>query len=220
MKATILAAALIFSALAVAAQECTCPTDVSSDNDGRANKVFHFSNGLDVGICGYTAVETDTAYTKFTLFECATGKTIETWDVTRSCQAAMVKGELLLKEMFGLPIGQNFSTLWRPFLIHKYAIKNGMLQETEYFSKDLARYSTAQIKDVLDQYKNLTGSNNHSIMRVGSMLFWATVSGSKEAETALRSLPDKFGPFDGVVADEWKAIFGNYEKWKQKSTGK
>lgn len=220
MKTIILSVFIVCSATLVKAQDCACPPDINNDNDGRPSKVFRFSNGKELGICGYTAVELDTSYTQFTLFECGDNKVVEVWDVNKTCQAQKVKDELIIKEMYGLPIGQSFSTIWRPFLIHKYSYKNGVLKEEEYYRKDLGKYSKQQLDQVFAEYKKLPEGTKENMMHVANMLFWAYVSGNKEAEDDLKSLPQKYGPFNGVIADEWKAIFGTYEKWKGKNAGK
>jgi hypothetical protein len=202
------------------AQECTCPVGINNDNDGKPSRIFHFSNGKELGICGYTAPELDTSYNQFTLFECGTGKAIEVWDVNKTCQAQMVKDELFLKEMYGLPIGQNFSTIWRPFLIHKFSYKNEAVHEDEYYRKDLGKYSKDQLNQIFAEYKKLPEGGKENMMHVANMLFYASFCGNKEAEADLNSMPAKFGPFDGVIGEEWKGIYGNYEKWKLKSGGK
>ncbi len=214
MKTYIILILVLMCTFSIRAQVCSCPADINSDNEGLPNKVFRFSNGKELGICGYTAVETDTSYTKFTLFECGSNKPVETWDVTRTCQVEQVKDELIIKEMFGLPIGQSFSTLWRPFLIHKYSYKNGTLQETEYYRKDLDRYNKQQMEQVFAEYKKLPEGSKQNMMHVANMLFWAAFCGNTEAEADLKSMPEKFGPFEGVIGEEWKAIYGTYERWK------
>ena len=209
---------LVFCCSMARAQDCACPDGINNDNDGKPYKTFRFSNGKELGICGYAAVENnDTSYTMFTLFQCEDKTPVKAWGANQTCQAEQVKDDLFIKEMYGLPIGQSFSTLWRPFYIHRFFYKNGALQEVTSYRKDLPKYSKQQIEQVFEAYKNLSKDSNESTMHVANMLFWAYTSGNKDAEAALKSIPDKFGPFDDVIAGEWKAIFATYENWKEKN---
>ena len=220
MKPLSFSVLLFLAGFAAVAQDCACPAGINNDNEGRPNRVFRFANGKEIGLCGYNGPEQDSSYTQFTLFECGSNKAIEVWTVNQTCQAEMKKDELYIKELFGLAIGQSFSTIWRPYLIHKYSYKNGALHEEEYFRKDLGRYTAAQQEEVMTEYKKLPEGSKENMMHVANMLFWAIASGNKAAEPLLKNMPDKFGPFEGVIGEEWKAIYGTYEKWKAKNGAK
>ena len=197
-------------------QECNCPP--GAGDDAQKLQTYHFSSGKDLGICGFSTVEgDDVSYTKFSLFLCGDSKPLETWGEGITCKVEQAKDALLVKEMYNLPVGQSFSTLWRPFYIHKFTIVNGKVAETEYYNKDLAKYNKDQIAQIIKQYKDLPTTANEETMKVANMLFWATVSGSKETESLLTSIPAKFGPFDNVIADEWKQINTVYQRWKTKN---
>lgn len=215
MKTASFSILLSLLSLVATAQECNCPPGVG--DDAQTLKTFHFSNGKEMGICGFNTIEgTDTSYTRFSLFLCGDSKPIETWGENITCKLERTKDALLVKEMYNLPVGQSFSTLWRPFYVHKYTFTNGKVTETEYFDKQLPRYNKEQIAAAIQQYKDLPPTANEQTMKVANMLFWAAVSGSKETESLLATIPDKFGPFDNVIGEEWKQINAVYTRWKTK----
>ena len=214
MRTVLIIFLTLITSIRLIAQDCACPADVHTDNDDKPNRIFRFANGKELGICGYNSADGDSTYTKFSLFECVSNKVVEVWDVTKTCQAQMIKDELIVKEMYGLPIGQTFSTLWRPFLIHKFSYKNGAVHEEEYFRKDLDKYSKEQLEQVFAEYKKLPDGGKENMMHVANMLFWASFCGNKEAEADLKTMPEKFGPFDGVIGEEWSGIYSIYLKWK------
>jgi hypothetical protein len=205
----------LLASFIVKAQECNCPPAINNDNDGKPNMVFRFGNQRQLGICGYVTVEgNDTTYTKFTLFHCTDGTPVKDWSEDKTCKIEKIKDTLFIMDIYGLPVGQNFSTIPRPFYIHKFFFKNGELKEVEYFKKGIVKYSSQQIQDAIIEYKSLPKTSNEQTIHVANMLFCAYISGSKEAEGYFTSIPGKFGPFDGVISQEWDDIFTTYQDWK------
>lgn len=212
MKPLLLSAALLLSFFASPAQDCDCPS--GAPEGGQVMKTYTLGNGIRLGICGYSTVEADdTTYTKFVLFRCGEDRIIEQWTVNISCKLEQTKDALMVEEMYNLPVGQNFSTLWRPFYVHKYTFKAGSYTETEYYDKRLPKYNQAQIAEVIKQYKDLPETVSQQTLTIANMLFWATVSGSKEAEGYLKTIPDKFGPFGSPFNEEWNDVNTRYEQW-------
>ncbi len=206
---------LLLVTFAAHAQECACPS--GAPEGGTVMKTWQFGNGNGLGICGYSTMEeADTTYTKFVLFRCGEDKIIENWTVNISCKMERTRDALLVKEMYNLPVGGNFSTLWRPFYVHQFTFRGGKVVETEYFDKKLPKYSKDQIASVIRQYKELPQGGTQQTIKVANMLFWATVSGSAEAETFLKTIPEKFGPFSEVLTQEWNDINARYEQWKSR----
>ena len=209
---------LICIAAVAGAQVCSCPAGVNNDNDDAPYRTFRFSNGKELGICGYYKTEVnDTLYSKFALYECGAEKPFKEWSVDKSSTLQKIKDTLLVKDMYSLPIGQSFSNLWRPFFIHKFFYKNGTLTETTSFQKGLSKYSKAQTEQVFKEYGELTKDSKHAIIRVASMLFWASYCGTEDAEELLKGIPEKFGPFDEVQNAELEGIFDIYKLWKEHS---
>jgi hypothetical protein len=218
MKKLFISVFYLLCCLAARAQDCNCPVDVNNDNDGKPYKVYKFSNGKELGLCGYMTVELiDTTYTQFVLYNCGDNAAIKEWGKTKSCKPEKVKDELFIREMYGLPIGQSFSTIRVPFYIHKFSFRNGTLRDEAFYSKSLRKYSKPEIEQVFKEYNDLVKGNNGSILRVSKMLFWAYISGSKEAETYFKSIPDKFGPFESAIAEEMDDITAIFNDWKLKN---
>jgi hypothetical protein len=214
MKPYFLSIVLLLHGMVTFAQECNCPP--GGGDDAQTLKTFRFGNGQQLGVCGFNTIEgDDTSYTQFALFLCGDNKPLARWDANFTCKAEQTKDALLVKEMYNLPVGQNFSTLWRPFFIHKYSFKNGKIEETGYYNQELDHYTKEQIAEVISQYNALPSESNEETMKVANMLFWAIVSGSKEAEALLKSMPGRFGPFSGPIAEEWKDINVRYEQWQK-----
>lgn len=213
---TMLLGIMVCIGLHCAAQQCDCPPGVG--DDAQTLRSFRFGGGAELGICGFNTIEEgDTSYTRFSLFLCGQDKPLERWDANITCKAERTRDALLIKEMYNLPVGQSFSRLWRPFYIHKYTYRNGAFEETEYIDKQLPRYTKDQVTQVIKQYNELQTPATEETMKVANMLFWAAVSGSKETEAMLKSIPGKFGPFDNVLSQEWEELMTVYMRWKEKN---
>jgi len=206
----------------VKSQNCNCPQDKMLPKYGSTVRVFSFSSSIKLGICGYhKVVGKDTAYSEFCLFQCGFNKVIDEWDATQICRINQVRDTLFVKELKGLPVGKNMEAKWAPFYINKYYFTNGVLKQETFYRKDLKNYSDLQIHEVLDEYKKLKKDGNYEhLLLVANRLFWAYVSGSKEAEAKLMTMEQKFGPFDGAIAEDWKDLLATYEHWKSKNGSK
>ena len=218
MKELFILIFLLSLSYSVRSQNCYCPTDELGvvNPTGEAVKIFLFSNNIKLGLCGYVEVEKrDTIYSEFNLFECGQKKPIEEWDATESCKIKKIKDTLLIQDLYLLPVGNDFNLIWVPFYIHKFCFKKSVLYEVKYFRKDIKKYSKTQIKKVFEEYKKLSKGNYEHTLEVASMLFWAYVSGSKEAESYLKEVQKKFGPFDGAIAEEWDDVWATYKHWKR-----
>jgi hypothetical protein len=215
MKSLLTSIMVLLCTQLATAQSCYCPPIAKNDNGGSPYRTFTFANGQKLGVCGNLYIQnTDTTYTSMTLFNCADGKTAKDWGGATNCTVNKIKDTLYVKEMHSLSIGTNFSTLWVPFYVRKYFFKNGELEEKNAYRKDLRKYSKAEIAQVITEYNSLSKESGQTIMKVANMLFWAYVCGSKEAEPLLKSIPEKFGPFEGALEGEWGVIFETYDHWK------
>lgn len=136
----------------------------------------------------------------------------------QTCKVKKVADTIFVDELYGIPIGKDFKEIWLPFYSNKYFFIGSKLKQVKFFRTDIRKYSKKQILQVFQKYKELTKGNYDNIVNVANMLFWAYVSGSKEAEVYLKSFPEKFGPFDGAIAEEWDDISATYELWKTKKS--
>jgi hypothetical protein len=100
MKALFVSFMVLLSSLTAHAQDCNCPAGINNDNEGQPFKTFRFSNGKELGICGYSSVEgKDTTYNLFTLYQCDDKKTVRDWGEAQSCLVAKVKGTVLYTQV-------------------------------------------------------------------------------------------------------------------------
>ncbi len=217
MKITLLSVLLLLPYLVIA-QKCNCPSE-GLGNTGKPHSLFSFTNGKKIGLCGYREIKNnDTTYSEFALVQCGQKKPIEEWGAVESCKIKKVNDTLFVKELYGLPIGKDFTVIWMPFYINKFYFTGNTLQKKKFYRKDIKKYSKEQIRQVLTKYEKLTRGNFEHTIDVANMLFWAYVSGNNEAEVYLKTIPKKFGPFDGAIAEEWDDISATYELWKEKNT--
>jgi len=211
---------LLICSQPVWAQQCACPTGITVESEeGTPNRVFRFANGTELAICGYTSPDGDSSYNKFSLVSCSDHKIIEEWGVNETSKAEFKNDALYINDMYALPIGQSFSTIWRPFYIHKFYFKNGALAREVHYNKALGKYTKQQLEAVFAEYKKLPEGGKQNLMHVAKMLFFAAYSGNKEAEGYLNNFEQKFGPFDSVTAEEWKTVNVGYIKWKNYMKG-
>lgn len=120
-----------------------------------------------------------------------------------------------------LTVGKNF--VYRSIAIDttKFYPKNKELITAHQLNKQLPRYSTVQVGEVLRKYNDileLKKKNYYdSIIVISDMLFWSYVSGNKQAEKYLTQVEKIAGPFDGAISEEWNEIWMLYLNYKEKS---
>ncbi len=194
---------------------CDCPTK-SFNQSGKPDKTFSFKNGTTIGLCGFIEQEgMDTTYSEFIIFECGQVKILKQWDATQSCKISTKNDTLFIHELYVLAIDKNLQTKLVPFYTTKYYFDNSSLRSTSFFRNDLPKYSTTQVETAIKQYDLLTNqTSGDSTLLVAHRLFWAYVSGSKEAEKLLESFEKRFGPFDGAIAEEFHDLWATYQLYK------
>jgi hypothetical protein len=196
-------------------KNCDCPKKGYNDS-GKADKMFSFKNKMTIGLCGFMEQKgADTIYSEFVLFHCEQEKILKDWDATQSCKISKKRDTLIVQELYGLAIDKYLAIKWIPFYITKYYFVNSKLHSTSFFRNDLPKYTTKQIETVITQYRLVTKqSDADSILLIAHRLFWAYVSGSKEAANHLNSFETRFGPFDGAVAEEFHDLWATYQLHK------
>jgi hypothetical protein len=219
MKETLFLVLLMLFCYTGRSQDCHCPTDGIFGKEGKLFKTFSFRNKKSMGLCGYSSDSKNkhTIYSGMDLVQCDQNKLIQEWDETEQCEVEKIADTVFVKELYGVPIGGNFSEVWIPFYINKFFFNESGLQHITFFRRDVKKYSNAQIAQVFQKYKRLHKENSEEIVAVANMLFWACVSGSKNAEIYLKKFKADFGPFDGAIAEEWDDISATYELWKEKN---
>ena len=196
-------------------RKCDCPKN-NLTTSVKADKIFTFSNGISIGFCGFIDTSTkDTTYSEFILFQCGQPKILNQWNATQTCKISKAKDTLIVQELYRLAIDKSMELEWVPFYITKYYFDNTIFRSTSFFRKDLPTYSPTQINTVISQYKKLTKQvGSDSKLLIAHQLFWAYVSGSKEAAKHLNTFEKSFGPFDGAIAEEFHDLWAKYKLYR------
>ena len=198
------------------AQKCPCPSDSNFGNQPKPLKTFTFSGKQTIGLCGdFEKTKHDTIYSECSLYICGQPKAIGEWGALEPFKIRKQKDTLFVDDLYYLPTGKNLAEVQTTFYIHKFFFKNSQLQEVDFFRKGVRLYNKKEIAQVLNQYKGLSKGNSDHTIEVANRLFWAYVSGSKQAEIYFTKIEEKFGPFDGAIAEEWDDIWATYLLWKK-----
>ncbi|MES2704316.1 MAG: hypothetical protein V4649_16865 [Bacteroidota bacterium] len=215
LNAAILLLRILSSSVAWA--QCDCPGESLMGNTGHASIVYRLIGNRDIGICGaFERDGKDTVYSEFCLFECGKSEPIYEWGATESCTIKKKKDTIVIETFEQLPVGKNISFISTPFYVQQFFVTGNELKERKFYKADIRKYSAGEIKEVISKYNRLNSAtrNADEIIVVSKMLFWAYVSGSKEAETYLNTIEKKFGPFDGGISEEWSDLVATYSHWK------
>ncbi len=194
---------------------CNCPTGQDLAHQGAPEKVFYLSNGNQIGLCGdFEKVNQDTVYSEVILYHCGNEGFFRGWNGIKTCKINQDKDTIEVRQLVALPIGENMEIVSTSFKVEKYYYRGSKFVVRSVYRNDLTKYTSSQIKDVLDQYSKLTPGDYDAIILVERRLFWAYISGSAEAGSYLDSFAQKFGPFIGTKSDEFDEVHGLYWFWK------
>ncbi len=196
-------------------QICNCPNSALSNEEMKPIKVFTFKHNKQIGVCGYHELKNKiTTYSEFVCYECGKNKIIDMWDATEDCIIEKKGDTLYIKQVYELPIGRNFEDVPTPFHIYKLYYSHNEITEECFYRKDIPLYTKKQIEEVINRFYHLKKENSEVNLNEGYMLFWAFVSGSKEAENCFKQMETKYGPYDGVIKELWNFIFYTYNNYK------
>lgn len=188
----------------------------------KPNRLFSFSNGKTIGLCGTPDTsENRIEYSTAALFECNTKKIIRDWFGYCTITVTYKTDTILITNFEWLPVGKNFKFKMINLSYENVYYHNNTLIIHDYYEQKLPKYSPTQISWVLNKYKTIKNINEYRIndndISIAYMLFWAYVSGSKEAEKCFLQIEKKFGPFDGGIAEQWddlSALYSHYKKYQ------
>lgn len=198
-------------------KKCLCPENDYTSNT-KPGKMFTFSNGQKLGVCGDGEKKSgEIQYNGCVVFECGKTKTIYESDYTTVCTITQNLDTLTIQEIMPIANGKNQSIVWTKFYVEKWFYRDNKLKDTNYYRKDVKRYTANEIKKVETAFINYKKENNFdALLLLSHQLFWAYVSGSKKAGEYLMSLEKKFGPFDGAVSEEYREVLAYFESYKTK----
>lgn len=182
-------------------------------------KLFRLSQSKSIAVCGSSKIRNGkTEYSAFSLHKYGQTKIINEWEATQTCTIIQNKDTLIVQELFAIPNGKKFSFHWREFYISKYYFKKNKLIDTSYFRNDLKKYNSKEIQTVLSNFNKIKDSvtNFDNYLVAINQLFWAYVSGSKNAEKQLLSLRKNYGKFDGGNSEEFDSLIMTFEDYRER----
>ncbi|MBA3828496.1 MAG: hypothetical protein H0X33_06130 [Taibaiella sp.] len=191
---------------------------------GNVSKSYRFKNGNLLKVAGWVEVKgRDTTISEFHLIDWSANDTIFFWGAVHSCTISKFNDTLLISELYWLAIDSNLQLIQKPFFVNEYYYDKNRLCSKKYFRNDFPRYNLRQIKIVLDQFnKSFKKENSEETLLLAYQLFWAYVSGSKQAEEYLGKFENKYGPykghFSGYIAEDWDHVWRTYLYYKELNT--
>jgi hypothetical protein len=201
-------------------RKCDC---YDSTSENKPNKVFAFTKGLKYSMCGYENTEEDGipgSFSEFTIYDCKRDAILYEWGATQSCFIKFKNDTIFIEELYPIPNGSNREVNYLPFYTSKLFLKNNELIEEKHFRKDLKKYTSKEIAQVLEAYKvhneYSKNKNSEEFIKIVNQLFWAYYSGDKKAESILTKLKNiEYG--DGAIAEEFEEHIGTFEIYKNRS---
>jgi hypothetical protein len=218
MEKRLIFISLIFSTLVAVGQKkhsCNCPSHTIT-HVGKPDKIFKFSNGQTVALCGYSEIQNkQKVFSEFVIYHCGQSKIIAEWYATQTCTIEQRNDTLIIQEFYPIANGKDMSLNWTKFYKTKYYWKSLKLIDTSFYVNNLRKYSPTEIKKALLQFEHLKKIyNSEKTLLVGHRLFWAYVSGNKKAGQYLEKLNENFGPFDGATAEDYDQLIVTYKHYK------
>jgi len=189
-------------------KECACPSNQYADS--KPETTFHFTNGKDIALCGYSETKgSEKIYSEFVLAVCGQDKILDFWDAMTSCKIRVTGDTLIIDELKYLPTGDdlNFkSTLWTS---QKVYFKNNEVQRRIKVNRGIRKYSRLEIDRVIKEFEHA----ERYVEGLADKLFMATLSGDKKARQYFIDYKTKFGPLDGYVAEDYNELTAMLKVW-------
>src|SRR5215203_4106209 len=91
------------SAQAVNSKDCNCSRSEYMTEGSALHKIFHFSNGKTVAICGYK--NDDSSFSDFVLNDCLANSSIRFYGAVERCNIHFVNDTLIIENREPLAIG-------------------------------------------------------------------------------------------------------------------
>jgi len=217
MRTAIFLLSFIFATINHASAQCPCPKMSLEHYGNKPVRTFQLTPGVSLAVCGgMQQKDGRDEYTEFILYNCGQRYSIDSWDGTQTCTITQSRDTLIVQELMPVANGKGMNIQWREFYVIKYFYTGDQLQRKPYYRKDMQLYTTDQVKQAIAGYRQLHKpvTNYDACLLALHRLFWAYVSGSREAGTLLEQAEEKLGPFDGAVAEEFEDLIAVYEHYK------
>ncbi|HEY9176400.1 MAG TPA: hypothetical protein VIN07_01855, partial [Flavipsychrobacter sp.] len=212
---------LLFVVPSTAQDECDWKKD-EYNIKAKPTHVFNIVN-KSLGFYGWEHSEyndiKEKCYSEAVLYDCKTKEVIFEWDATQNCSVVQKQDTIVITEYYLLAVGDDMNLVWKPFYVTKVYLQKNQTKRFSYFLLNSYHYNAEQIKTTINIYTSTTRDkypwNSEEQLKIAYQLQWAYISGSKEAGNLLEMFEEKFGPFDGAIAEEFNEIFVTYQHIKK-----
>jgi hypothetical protein len=214
------------SAQPVNNKDCNCSRSKYTTEGSALHKIFHFSNGKTVAICGYK--DNDATFSEFVLYDCLANSTIRFYNAAERCRIRFANDTLTIENIEPLAIGSGYRFSDAIWLTEQYYFKNNVPQVQQSINKTWF-YTPAQVQSALSAFEHTTwktqiGSSeaeDENMMNLAGRLMIAAISGDIQAKQYFIEFKDRFKP-DGAYAewyDTMEKMIKTAEEIKGNSTG-
>lgn len=201
---------------------CTCPKNAPSEL-AEPDTIFHFSNGMGIGLCGYKEIDKkskEVLFLEFSLFVCGQDSTITGggWFLQNS-KIKKYGDTLILLDCPYLPTGDKFEERETPWIIEKIYFIKGRVTVEKRVNRNIRKYNQEEIQFVLREYEKIKSSYSNlsdSTIGIAYKLFVATISGNGKAREYFDDVPLKFTGLDAVYGEIYSDLKNKLSQWDNK----
>lgn len=201
---------------------CNCPQNAPSEL-AEPDTIFHFSNGMDIGLCGYKEIDKKTnevLFLEFSLFVCGQDSILTGggWFLQNS-KIKKYGDTLILLDCPYLPTGDKFEERETPWIIEKIYFIKGRVKVEKVVNRNIRKYSQEEIQFVLHEYEKIKSSYsnlNDSTVGIVYKLFVAIISGSGKARDYFNDVPLKFKGLDTIYGEIYSDLQYKLSQWDKK----
>jgi hypothetical protein len=194
---------------------CNCPETQFAGT--KPDTIFYLSNGKTIVLCGYRNPDSKpTTFSEYILSVCGQDTIIDFWDAMMTCRLKVNKDTLIVDQLQNLPTGKKFEfkeTIWTMEKI--YFVEQKIVRKLEV-NRQIRKYSQDEIRSVLKTYETAKTGLDDNKIEIAYKLFIATISGNKIARQYFKDFKNKFGPLDGVYAEEYSDLKVMLKLWDRK----
>lgn len=196
---------LFMNGYVIHAQSATCDCDGT-----KPDTIFRLSNNKSFLLCGghrgVLRMNGNLTFNDFVLNVCGTQQEIDFSEGALAYLVRVEKDTLFVEEIGRLPVGKEFQyeeTIWQ---VERFYFQNNKLARTISPVPGIRKYSAAEIKTVISKYESSPQLSDKESSDLFYRLFVSTISGDVKANKYFFQFQDKFGPLDGVYAEEYNLL--------------
>ena len=179
---------------------------------------MEFTNHQKFAVCGYKQIYNNKVYFReFELLVCGQDTFVKFWHALQFCRIELIKDTLFVNEEKYLPTGKNDSLEFNVWTIDRFYFLNGNLIHLFDVNKNITKYNEQQVQSTLKDYVNSAKGIDENKMALLRRLFIATISQSNKARKYFMNFESKFGPLDGINAEDYDDLKNMLKLWDSKS---